>query len=429
MPIFQYTAMDSSGKEKKGRMEAANEQAINAALKEQGMFPTSIKEDKFASGAKKAARPAAGGQGGANKPKKSLMSFELSFGSPKMKVKDLTIVTRQVAILLDAGLPLVRSLRTLEKQAKNPVVKKIMKESADSVEGGSTFSEALAQHPKTFDKLYLNMIRAGEAAGAMEVILDRLAKFMEKAAKLAGKIKAAMIYPTVVLSIALLITSGLMIFIVPKFEKIFSELLGGAALPPLTQFVIGISNIMQKHFIETAIGVGILYVIFTVVGKTKKGRYGIDWVKYRAPLMGPIISKSSIARFSRTLGTLMSSGVPVLQALQIVRDTSGNEVVADGIQKVHDAVKEGEGMAPPLAATKIFPDMVISMIEVGEETGKLPDMLEKIAETYDEEVDNAVDVLTSMIEPLMIIFLAVVVGTIVIALFMPLIAIINTLGG
>jgi len=277
--------------------------------------------------------------------------------------------------------------------------------------------------------LYLNMIRAGEAAGAMEVILDRLAKFMEKAAKLAGKIKAAMIYPSVVMTIALLITSGLMVFIVPKFEKIFSELLGGAALPGLTRFVIGISNVMQKHFIETAIGIGILWVVITVIGKTKKGRYGIDWLKYRAPLIGPIISKSSIARFSRTLGTLMSSGVPVLQALQIVRDTSGNEVVANGVQKVHDAVKEGEGMAGPLASTKIFPDMVISMIEVGEETGKLPDMLEKIAETYDEEVDNAVDVLTSMIEPLMIVFLAVVVGTIVIALFMPLIEIINQLGG
>ena len=427
MPVFQYTAMDSSGKEKKGRMEAASEQAINAALKEQGMFPTSIKEDKTASGAKKSARPAVGA--GAGAPKKSFMDMKLSLGVSKMKNKDLTIVTRQIAILLDAGLPLVRSLRTLEKQAKDPSVKRIMKEAADSVEGGSTFSEALAQHPKTFDKLYLNMIRAGEAAGAMEVILDRLAKFMEKAAKLAGKIKAAMIYPTVVMTIALLITSGLMVFIVPKFEKIFSELLGGAALPALTRFVIGISNIMQKHFVEAAIGIGILWVVLNVVGKTKKGRYGIDWIKYRAPLIGPIISKSSIARFSRTLGTLMSSGVPVLQALQIVRDTSGNEVVASGVQKVHDAVKEGEGMAAPLASTKIFPDMVISMIEVGEETGKLPDMLEKIAETYDEEVDNAVDVLTSMIEPLMIVFLAVVVGTIVIALFMPLIEIINQLGG
>ncbi len=427
MPIFQYTAMDSSGKEKKGKMEAANEQAVNSALKEQGMFPTSIKEDK-AAGAKKGTRAAAGA-GGQQAGKKSMMSFGLSLSSPKVKNKDLTTLTRQIAILLDAGLPLVRSLRTLEKQAKNPAVKKVMKDAADSVEGGATFSEALSQHPKTFDKLYLNMIRAGEAAGAMEVILDRLAKFMEKAQKLASKIKSAMIYPVVVLTIAMLITSGLMIFIVPKFEKIFAELLEGEKLPPLTQFVIGISNIMQKHFIESAIVIAIIAVIYVLIGKTKKGRFAIDWVKYRAPLFGPIISKSAIGRFSRTLGTLMSSGVPVLNALQIVRDTAGNEVVSNGVQKVHDAVKEGEGIAPPLAATKIFPDMVISMIEVGEETGKLPDMLEKIAETYDDEVDNAVEALTSMIEPLMIIFLAVVVGTIVIALFMPLIAIINKLGG
>ncbi len=424
MPVFQYTAMDSSGKEKKGRMEAANEQAVNAALKEQGMFPTSIKED---AGSKKTTR-AAPGQSGAQ-GKKSMMNFGLSLGSPALKTKDLTILTRQIAILLDAGLPLVRSLRTLEKQAKSPALKRVMKDTADSVEGGSTFSEALAQHPKSFDKLYLNMIRAGEAAGAMEVILDRLAKFMEKAAKLAAKIKSAMIYPVVVLTIAMLITSGLMIFIVPKFEKIFAELLEGEPLPALTKFVIGISNIMQRHFIESAIVIGILIFIYVMVGKTTKGRFAIDWVKYRAPLFGPIISKSAIGRFSRTLGTLMSSGVPVLNALQIVRDTAGNEVVSQGVQKVHDAVKEGEGIAGPLAATKIFPDMVISMIEVGEETGKLPDMLEKIAETYDDEVDNAVEALTSMIEPIMIIFLAVVVGTIVIALFMPLIAIINKLGG
>jgi len=416
--------MDSSGKEKKGRMEAANEQAVNAALKEQGMFPTSIKED---AGSKKTTR-AAPGQSGAQ-GKKSMMNFGLSLGSPALKTKDLTILTRQIAILLDAGLPLVRSLRTLEKQAKSPALKRVMKDTADSVEGGSTFSEALAQHPKSFDKLYLNMIRAGEAAGAMEVILDRLAKFMEKAAKLAAKIKSAMIYPVVVLTIAMLITSGLMIFIVPKFEKIFAELLEGEPLPALTKFVIGISNIMQRHFIESAIVIGILIFIYVMVGKTTKGRFAIDWVKYRAPLFGPIISKSAIGRFSRTLGTLMSSGVPVLNALQIVRDTAGNEVVSQGVQKVHDAVKEGEGIAGPLAATKIFPDMVISMIEVGEETGKLPDMLEKIAETYDDEVDNAVEALTSMIEPIMIIFLAVVVGTIVIALFMPLIAIINKLGG
>ena len=219
MPIYQYTAMDSGGKEKKGRMEAENENAVTSALKDQGMFPTSIKEDKSKA---KSGRAAAPGTPGA---KKGGMSMNISLGAPKIKTKDLTILTRQIAILLDAGLPLVRSLRTLEKQAKNFGLKKVLGDSASAVEAGSTFSEALAQHPKSFDKLFLNMIKAGEAAGAMEVILNRLASFMEKAARLAAKIKAAMVYPTVVLTIAGLITTGLMVFIVPKFEAIFSELL------------------------------------------------------------------------------------------------------------------------------------------------------------------------------------------------------------
>lgn len=426
MPIYQYTAMDSSGKEKKGKMDAENENSVASALKEQGMFPTSIKEDKSKA---KSGRAAAVPEDQGRSAKKSAMSFSLSLGTPKLRTKDLTILTRQVSILLDAGLPLVRSLRTLERQAKNPTLRRVLRDSANSVEGGSTFSEALAQHPKSFDKLYLNMVRAGEAAGAMELVLDRLATFMEKAARLAGKIKSAMVYPAVVLTIAGLITSGLMLFIVPKFEKIFSELLEGSSLPPLTQFVIGISNVMKNNYIIAGIVIAVLIVVYKFLVKIPKIKYLSDWIKYNIPLLGPIISKSAIAKFSRTLGTLMGSGVPVLNALQIVRDTSGNEVVANGVQKVHDAVKEGEGIAAPLKACKIFPDMVVSMIEVGEETGKLPDMLEKVANTYDEEVDNAVDALTSMIEPIMIIFMAVIVGTIVIALFMPLISIIDKLGG
>jgi len=381
MPIYQYTAMDANGKEKKGRIEAANEQAVGAALKEQGLFPTSVKEDT--SSAKKAggrASPTAG----AKKKGGSMFSMEISLGAPVMKYKDLMIFTRQLSILLDAGLPLVRSLRTLEKQAKNPAVRKIVGQSADSVEGGSTFSEALAQNPKTFDKLYLNMIRAGEAAGAMEVILQRLAGFLEKAAKLAAKIKSAMVYPVVVLTIALTITAGLMVFIVPKFKQIFMELLEGVALPPLTAFVIKVSDVMKNQALYVVIGIVIFVIIYKILNKTQKGKYFFDWVKYRMPLFGPIVSRSAIAKFSRTLGTLMASGVPVLNALQIVKETAGNEVVSAAIQKVHDAVKEGEGISKPLSATKVFPDMVISMIEVGEETGKLPDMLEKIANTYDE---------------------------------------------
>ena len=419
MPLFQYTAMDSSGKEKKGKIEAANEKAVEALLKDQGMMVTSIKADKGA--AKKEAKSDKGG-------KKKGLSMSLNFGPMVIKVKDLTVLTRQLAILLDAGLPLIRSLRTLEKQSKNPAIKKTLNEAATSVEGGSTFSEALSQHPKSFSKLYLNMIRAGEAAGAMELILNRLALFMEKAARIAGKVKSAMIYPTVVLTIAILITSGLMVFIVPKFQQIFKELLAGEPLPALTAFVMKISEIMQTKIIHSAVVITVMFVAFRIFAKTSKGKYIIDWTLYRVPLFGPIISKSSISRFARTLSTLLSSGVPVLNALIIVKETAGNETVSKAVQQVHDAVKEGEGMAGPLSATKIFPEMVISMIEVGEETGKLPEMLEKVADTYDEEVDNAVGGLTSMIEPLMIVGLAVIVGTIVIALFMPLIKIIEKIG-
>ena len=269
------------------------------------------------------------------------------------------------------------------------------------------------------------MVRAGEASGAMEIILDRLASFMEKAARISGKVKSAMIYPSVVLCISILAVIGLMIFIVPNFTKIFAALLEGEPLPGITVFVIDVSNTMVQQWWWYLLGILAIIVIYKITVKIPAGKYGVDWVKYNMPLFGPIISKTAISRFGRTLGTLMASGVPVLSALSIVKETSGNEVVANGIQKVHDAVKEGEGIAAPLSATKIFPEMVISMVEVGEETGKLPEMLDKIANTYDEEVDNAVSALTSMIEPLMIVGLAVIVGGIVVALFAPLVKIIE----
>ena len=419
MPIFQYTAMDASGKEQKGQHEAASEEAVASFLKEQGMFPTSIKPlSKADKGKKEKAKKSTAAKG-----------LNISLGPTVIKGKDLTVFTRQLAILLDAGLPLIRSLRTLERQAKNPTVKTVLGKVADSVEGGSTFSEALAQHPKSFDKLYLNMIRAGEAAGKLELILTRLAGFREKAAKIAGKVKSAMVYPAIVLTIAIGITIFLMIFIVPKFEVMFTEMLDGAQLPAITRFVMGVSRWLQNNIVIAIVLVVVIVIAMKFILKTEKGRFYFDKGIYNAPIIGLLISRNAISKFSRTLGTLMGSGVPVLNALQIVRDTAGNELVSKAVQQVHDAVKEGEPMAPPLQATKIFPDMVISMIEVGEETGKLPDMLEKIADTYDEEVDNAVSALTSMIEPLMIVFLAVIVGGIVIALFSPLITIIQTLGG
>ena len=365
-----------------------------------------------------------GGKGG----KGGGFNMNISLGPMVIKTKDLTVVTRQMAILLEAGLPLIRSLKTLSRQSKNPAIKKTLEEAAASVEGGATFSEALAQHPKSFDKLYLNMIRAGEAAGKLELILDRLAMFMEKAAKIQGKVKSAMVYPIIVLCVAGIICSGLMIFIVPKFEKMFTELLEGEPLPWLTQVVVGIGKFMSEQALIMVVGIVVLVILIKIILKIPFLRFYIDWAKYYMPLFGPIVSKSAISKFGRTLGTLMGSGVPVLNSLTIVKETSGNEVVARAVVKVYEAVKEGEGMAPPLQATKIFPEMVISMIEVGEETGKLPEMLDKIADTYDEEVDNAVSALTSMIEPIMMVGLAVIVGGIVIALFMPMISIIEKLG-
>lgn len=418
MPVFNYTAMDAKGREQKGKINAPNEEAVANELRRKGMFPTSI---RMAAKAKSAAK---------KKGEKGRGSgLNLNLGPMVIKRKELTVLTRQLAILLGAGLPLIRSLRTLERQAKSPAVRTVLGKTAETVEGGATFAEALSQHPKSFDKLFLNMVRAGEASGAMETILDRLAGFMEKASRIAGKVKSAMIYPTVILSISICAVIGMMIFIVPNFSKIFTDLLGpNEPLPGPTLAIIAVSKSLTSAWYLYIGGVFGIIVLYKITVRFPAGRWGVDWVKYNMPLFGPIIAKSAISRFGRTLGTLMSSGVPVLNSLAIVKETSGNEVVASAIQKVHDAVKEGEGIAVPLNATKIFPPMVISMVEVGEETGKLPEMLEKIADTYDEEVDNSVSALTSLIEPLMIVGLAGIVGSIVIALFLPLVRIIEKMG-
>ena len=415
MPQYQYTAMDGNGKERKGKINAVSEEAAAAELRGKNLYVTSI---RVAVDMKKVRAKAKGG------------GLNINLGPMVIGRKDLTIVTRQLAILLSAGLPLIRSLRTLEKQAKNPAVRGVLGKTSDIVEGGATFAEALSQSPKSFDKLYLNMVRAGEASGAMEVILDRLAGFMEKAARIAGKVKSALIYPIVILSISLLAVVGLMVFIVPNFRKIFKDLLGEKEkLPGITEFLISVSDTLIHNWYFYIIGIVAVIILYKVVVMIPAGKWGVDWCKYNMPLFGPIIAKTAISRFSRTLGTLMSSGVPVLNALAIVKETSGNDVVASAVQEVYGAVKEGEGIAVPLSRTKIFPEMVISMVEVGEETGKLPEMLDKIADTFDEEVDNAVAALTSMIEPIMMVGLAVVIGGIVIALFMPMIKIIEKLGG
>lgn len=418
MAKFVYTAMDGSGKERKGSIEASNEQSATALLKQQGLFPTSMNLAK--------------GGGGLMKGGSINISFSfLGGGMPKLSSKDLGTTTRQLATLLQAGLPLVRALRTLERQAKssNPGLCKVLGNLADKVEGGDTFSEALASHPKSFNKLYVSMVRAGEASGAMEVVLVRLSEFMEKAQRIAGKVKSALTYPISVLILAGGITAGLMIFIVPKFSKMFDEMLPGEPMPAITNLVVGLSNMLSHHALYMFGGLAAFVIVFRLLLKTKYGTLAFDYASLKCPPFNGLIVRNISARFCRTLGTLMASGVAVLQALQIVKDTAGNEVVANAIQSVHDAVKEGEGMTKPLEKSKVFPLMLCSMVEVGEETGALPDMLNRVATVYEEEVDRAVEGLTSLIEPLMIGFLAVVVGGIVIAMFAPLVKLIEKLGG
>ena len=416
MPQYTYIAIDQSNKTRKGKINSASREAAEYELRAKGLIPYEIKE------VIKAQKIKVENKG------KGLGS--VSFGPQVIKRKELTVVTRQLAILLGAGLPLIRSLKTLEKQAKNPTVANVLAQTSSLVEGGATFADALSHNPKSFDKLYLSMVRAGEESGAMEVILDRLAGFMEKAARISGKVKSAMIYPTVILSISLLAVVGLMIFIVPNFRKIFADLLGpDEPLPAITEFLIKMSDSMVNTWYYWLIGIVVIIAIYKIAGKTKQGKFAIDYCKYNMPLFGPIIAKTAVARFSRTLGTLQSSGVEVSRALEIVKDTSGNEVVSKAVKEVKHAMEEGEGIAVPLGRTKVFPEMVISMVEVGEETGKLSEMLDKVANTYDEEVDNAVGALTSLIEPLMIVGLAGIVGTIVIALFLPLTKIIEKMSG
>jgi type IV pilus assembly protein PilC len=344
-----------------------------------------------------------------------------------IKGKVLMIFTRQLATLIDAGLPLLRGLTVLAKQEKDVVLKATINHLADAVQGGSTFSEGLAQHPVIFNKLYINMVKAGELGGVLELVLNRLAEFQEKAQKIKNKVVAAMFYPVVVLFIAMAIMGFLLVFIVPKFQQIFNDMLGGKRLPALTEFVIGISAFVKGHIFIILGAIVVVVVGYRLFVRTEKGRVTMDKLKLHAPLFGDLVRKSSISRFTRTLGTLVTSGVPILQALNITKETAGNSIIADAITKVHDSVKEGESIVSPLEASGVFPPMVISMIDVGEETGQLPEMLLKIADVYDDEVDNAVSGITSLLEPIMIVFLAVIVGTIVIALFLPLISIITGL--
>jgi type IV pilus assembly protein PilC len=426
MPRYTYVALDARGQESTGLVEAGSTNEAIGQLRQAGYFPTSVYEEGKGGGpdgkatrkAAKAARPAKTGFA-----HKEITLFQRKTVKPKI----LMIFTRQLATLVDSGLPLLRGLNVLAKQERDPVLKKTINKLADGVQGGGTFSESLAQHPRIFNNLYVNMVKAGELGGVLELVLSRLAEFQEKAAKIKNKVVAAMVYPVIVVVLAITILSFLLVFIVPKFEAIFHDMLGNKPLPAVTRFVIGTSRFVQGHWLVLLGAIIALVAAYRFANRTTRGRWTIDRIKLRLPLFGDVIRKTAISRFSRTLGTLVTSGVPILQALHITRETAGNTIIADAISRVHDRVKEGESIVQPLEASGAFPPMVISMIDVGEETGQLPDMLLKVADVYDDEVDNSVAAMTAALEPIMIVFLALIVGTIVIALFMPLISIISGL--
>lgn len=431
MPRFRYSAMNAKGEESEGVLDAADHTEAVSSIKSRGLFPVSIQPLGTGAETPKGGRTAAtrsSPRATVNRkaPSRGLhMEIDLPrFLGGGVRLKQLMVFTRQLATLVEAGLPLLRGLRILLQQEKNVSLRKAVTGMSEAVEGGSTFSEALSMYPKIFDQLFVNMVKAGEAGGVLEVVLKRLAEFMEKADRIRRKVKAAMIYPVVVMLFAVGILSFLLIRIIPSFETIFVDLLGRRSMPPLTQFVINCSDFMRHRYL-VIIGLVVLVVVsYRMLQKVKKGRFYTDYVKLKLPLFGALTVKTAVARFGRTLGTLMAAGVPVLQALNIVRDTTGNAVIAKAIQSVHDAVKEGDSMCQPMEAARVFPSMVISMVDVGEETGALPDMLLRIADNYEDEVDTAVEGLTSVIEPIMIVFLALIVGTIVIAMFVPLITII-----
>ncbi|MDF7824147.1 type II secretion system F family protein [Pontiellaceae bacterium B12227] len=418
MPRFQYTAHDINGDEKKGSVNAPDQAAATAQLKSKGLFPTEVSGTDLK-------LPGTGNP----KPRSKGLSTEIHLPAALSTVhpKQLMVLTRQMATLVHAGLPLLRGLKVLERQESNPALKKAVHEISESIEGGSTFADALAAHPRIFNKLYINMVKAGEAGGVLDVVLDRLATYMEKAQKVKNKVRSAMTYPIVVL----LASSGIMIFlmvaIIPKFETIFADMLDGRPLPRLTLFVMGASELIKENW---PMGLGILAALIALIALLKQFRIGrviLDSLKLAFPLFGNLVRMSALARFARTLGTLMESGVPILQALTIVKETMNNEIVSKAVQEIHDNIKEGEPMAAPVEANRIFPPIFGGMVEVGEETGELPAMLLKTADMYEDEVDNVVAGLSSIIEPLLIVILAVVVGTIVIAMFLPMVSIIGNL--
>ncbi len=409
MPRFTFEAMDGQGRTVKDEVDARSQEEAIQRIRRLGYFPTSLRE-KAEAGATRAAGPA--------------RKRSLAFG--RVSGKQLTLFTRQLSTLQDAGLPILRSVRVLQEQIKPGILKNTLLDVADDIEAGSTLSEALGRHPRVFDKLYVNMVRAGEAGGVLDQVLTRLAEFREKAQRLQRRVLGAMIYPSVILIFATLIVTFVMIYIIPKFKEIFDDF--GIDLPTMTYALINTAMFIKGHwYLVPAVPIGI-FIVIKLIGMTNTGRFVIDLTKLRLPLLGVIIRKATLSRFTRTLGTLLASGVPILESLNIVKDAAGNAVVSNAIGRVHDSIREGESMAEPLAQSRVCDLMVVNMVEVGEETGELDRMLIRVADTYDEDVDAAVNGLVSIMEPLLIIAVAFVGGFIVISLFLPLIKLMTEMG-
>lgn len=415
MPSFSYKAHDRrSGKEVSGNLEAGSQMEAIANLKKQGLLPIEVKESR----AKSVKTPAGGTPGGGGGAFANLLGGGV-------KPNQVTLFTRQLSTLQDAGLPIVQSLQILTDMQRPGSFRSILGQVTEDVQGGTMLSDAMARHPKVWDKLYTNLVKAGEAAGALDVILRRLSEFREKAQKLKKKIIGALIYPVAVLTIAVAILTFIMVFIVPKFEQIFRDL--NIRLPALTVLLIEMSNFVANWW-----WVIIIALVFSIVGikifrGTETGGAIVDRMALKVPVLGGVVKKGSVARFTRTLGTLVTSGVGFLDALDITKSATPNIVVRNAIQDVRDSVKEGETINEPLRRSGVFDDIVVNMIKVGEETGELDKMLIKIADNYDEEVDAAVAAMMALLEPALIIFMGGAVGFIVIALFLPLISIIEQL--
>ncbi len=418
MSCYAYIAVAPDGAESRGTLNVPDQSEALRRIKEMGLFPTKL---RAAADTSRKGSP----RGISRRSRAAWLDLRIPGLGSGVSTSTLTVFTRQLATLSEAGMPLLRGLRTLQEQEANRILKGIIGEICESIENGSTLAESLAAHPKVFNRLYLNMVRAGEFSGALEDSLNRLADFMEKAQKIRGKVKAAMFYPCAVLIVAVAILGVMSVFVIPRFKEVFDGLMNGRPLPTFTLLVFHMSEAVKNHLVESGFLLASALATFCLALKTKWGRWSFDWLKLSAPILGPVFTKASLSRFARTLGTLCSSGVPILQSLLIVKETAGNELVGGLVQRIHDAVKEGEPISPTIKASRLFPAMVAGMVDVGEQTGALPEMLMKVADNCDEQVDNATSAMTSLLEPIMIVLLAGMVGSIVIAMFLPLIKMIE----